>query len=158
MSRPGSRGRAAALATTGGGARRRFLGLARRKSTGSLLVANRFPSTLSPCKRWGPRGMADVGAIICGKTSHDACRDVRTVIDRFPDLGTKCSQVLIAVGRQRQPVWMRFGRPVVVIEYVFLLPGKVAASIRAQAARLLIRYLSGDEALYEDVVKCQHFY
>ena len=66
-------------------------------------------------------------------TLRDASQDARRAIDRFPELGTKCSQVLIAVGRQRQPVWMRFGRPVVVIEYVFLLPGEVAASIRAQA-------------------------
>lgn len=36
--------------------------------------------------------MADVGANICGKVSHYACRDVRIVVDRLPDLGQKMSQ------------------------------------------------------------------
>ena len=37
--------------------------------------------------------MADVGANICGKVSHYACRDVRIVVDRLPDLGQKMSPV-----------------------------------------------------------------
>ena len=41
--------------------------------------------------------MADVGANICGKVSHYACRDVRIVVDRLPDLGQKMSQVLIRI-------------------------------------------------------------
>ena len=41
--------------------------------------------------------MADVGANICGKVSHYACRDVRIVVDRLPDLGQKISQVLIRI-------------------------------------------------------------
>ena len=88
--------------------------------------------------------MADVGANICGKVSHYACRDVRIVVDRLPDLGQKMSQVLIRIlyrpvprvgnktfpelGTKRsqvpraadhnRPRWMRFGRPVVVVKYV----------------------------------------
>ena len=51
---------------------------------------------------------------------------------------------------------MFFGSRVVVVEYIFLLPGKLAASIRAQAARLFVRYLSGDEALYDEVANLKH--
>ena len=90
------------------------------------------------------RIVRDVGANICGKVSHYACRDVRIVVDRLPDLGQKMSQVLIRIlyrpvprvgnktfpelGTKRsqvlraadhnRPRWMRFGRPVVVVEYV----------------------------------------
>ena len=41
--------------------------------------------------------MAVVGANICGKVSHYACRDVRIVVDRLPDLGQKMSQGLIRI-------------------------------------------------------------
>ena len=99
--------------------------------------------------------LADVGAIICGKTIKCAGQDVKRTFARFPELVTKCDQFPTAVDRSRPRV-MRFGRPVVVIEYVFLLPGTMAASIRARAARLLINNLSGNETLYEEVVKLQN--
>ena len=84
-----------------------------------------------------------------------AGQDVKRTFARFPELVAKCDQFPIAADRHK-PSQMRFGRPVVVIEYVFLLPGTTAASIRARAARLLIRALSDDETLYEEVVKLQH--
>ena len=80
---------------------------------------------------------------------------VRRTIARFPELDAKCVQVLIDANR-RQPMLMRFGSLVVVVEYIFLLPGKLAVSIRAQAARLFVRYLSGDEALYDEVANLKH--
>ena len=58
--------------------------------------------------------LADVGAIICGKAIKYAGQDVKRTIARFPELVTKCDQFPIAVDR-RQPLLMRFGRPVVVI-------------------------------------------
>ena len=48
---------------------------------------------------------------------------VRRTIARFPELDAKCVQVLIDANR-RQPMLMRFGSLVVVVEYIFLLLGK----------------------------------
>ena len=49
-----------------------------------------------------------------------------------------------------------FRQPCSRCRNIFLLPGKLAASIRAQAARLFVRYLSGDEALYDEVANLKH--
>ena len=45
-------------------------------------------------------------------------------IDRFPELGTKRSQVPQAADHNR-PRRMRFGRPVVVVEYVSTASAKI---------------------------------
>ena len=38
-----------------------------------------------------------------------------------------------------------------IVEIVMLLPGKAAASVRKQAASILVRYLGGDLSLVEEV-------
>ena len=63
------------------------------------------------------------------RAKRTALRAFRRMVDRFPELVTKCHQCPAAVDRL-QPSQMFFGRPVVVVENVFLLSGKVGARLR----------------------------
>ena len=103
-------------------------------------------------KKWV---LSDIGGAFLEKTNHDAAQDLRRTIVTFPSLGTKCSQVLFECNG-RQPVSCRVGDLATVIEYIFLLPGATAARIRAEAARLLVRYLGGDLSLIKEVQEIRH--
>ena len=62
--------------------------------------------------------LADVGGAILNKTPHDACRDLRIVTEKFPDLGQSLSLVRFTAKR-RQPVDVAVGELALIIEYIF---------------------------------------
>ena len=43
-----------------------------------------------------------------------------------------------------------------IIEIIFLLPGKTAARVRSEAAKLLVRYVGGDMSLVQEVCQMAH--
>ncbi len=102
--------------------------------------------------------LADAAAIFCGKSAHHACGDVVRILRRYSDLAAKCSQEWIAHERSR-PRWTSVAQLVVLIEFIFLLPGKAAARARAQAAQLLLQQLCSKKRsgeLYKEVVQLEH--
>ena len=86
----------------------------------------------------------------------DACqcaRTLRDLFDRFPELRCKISQYKFPGRGQRDtPV----ADLATVYEILMVLPGRNAARIRSQAARLMVRYLGGDLTLIQDVERLHH--
>lgn len=99
--------------------------------------------------------LADVGRALLGKPVNEAGEDLRRVISKFPDLQARCLMVKFTATR-RQPVDVKVGDLPLVVEYIMLLPGKTAARIRAEAAKLLVRFLGGDETLLDEVREMRH--
>ena len=101
--------------------------------------------------------LADVGGAILGKDSRHAAEDLRGVCAKFPDfaLDGRIVPVKFTSSRHR-PVDVKMGDLALVVEYIMLLPGRVAAAVRRQAASLLVRYLGGDKTLVEEIYKINH--
>ena len=72
-----------------------------------------------------------------------------------PGLITDCDQLPVQIPHH-VPVAVLFGSLAKVTEYIMLLPGKTAAKVRAEAARLLVRYLGGDLGLLDEVREMRH--
>ena len=86
--------------------------------------------------------LADICGAILNKNPHDACRDLRIVVERFSDLGQRLSQVSFSAKRHK-PVNVAVRELALVIEIIMLLPGKTAAQVGTQAATILVRFLGG---------------
>jgi hypothetical protein len=100
--------------------------------------------------------IADIGAAFLDKNIKYAGEDLKRIITRFPESQVaKCDLVLFR-SNGRQPVSVKVGDLSTVIEYIFLLPGTTAARIRAEAARLLVRYLGGDLDIVDRVLLLPH--
>jgi len=95
----------------------------------------------------------DVASNITGLVAREAARALRRIIETHPDLGAKCPLIKFhGRGKQDTPV-----APIeTIVEIIFLLPGKTAARIRSEAAKLLVRYLGGDVRLVQEVQQMAH--
>ena len=96
----------------------------------------------------------DVATLVTGKHAGKAAQDVGFVKDRYPDLAQKLGQVKLADslgrrGKRSTPVTCATG----IIEIVMLLPGRMAARARRQAAELFVRYMGGDLTLVDEVCR-----
>ena len=76
------------------------------------------------------------------RVAHDACGDVVCTLHRYSELAAKCSQDWITYARSR-PRETSFGQPAVLIEFVFLLPGKAADPASGGGCRGRARILPG---------------
>jgi hypothetical protein len=99
--------------------------------------------------------LADIGSALTNKDARHAAEDLRITISRYVDLDEKLVLVHFSCPG-RQPVNVRVGNLAAVVEYIMLLPGKTAARIRAEAAKLLVRYLGGDLTLIDEVQEMRH--
>ena len=86
--------------------------------------------------------LAGIRAAVLKKNNNDAAQDFRRVTEKFPDLKAKCLKVNFHA-RKRQPLEVSVGNLALVVEYIMLLPGRTAASVRTGASKLLVRYLGG---------------
>ena len=92
--------------------------------------------------------VVDVAVAGTRKTQSNAARDIRRIADQSPEIGTDYATFKFQGRGQREtPVTDTRG----VTEIVMLLPGHQAAFVRCQAAQLLVRYLSGDMRIIDEV-------
>ena len=97
--------------------------------------------------------LIDVAMLFMGVNNNEAANAARRVLDAFPAVTTKCFICQFEGARQR-PIHVA---PIAVaIEFAFLLPGRRAAQLRMQAARLLVRYLGGDLSLIDEIAQLRH--
>jgi len=99
--------------------------------------------------------LADVGAALLGKDSNHGAEDLQHCLWIWPDLDRRLGSSLLANPGQRSHE-VKVGDLAAVVEYIMLLPGTTAAKIRAQAAKLLVRYLGGDLGLLDEVREMRH--
>jgi hypothetical protein len=100
--------------------------------------------------------LIDVAMLFTGLNNDAAGRAVRELQAAYPEF--RCDPTKVGkhkfegVGRQTVDV-----APIAVaIEFAFLLPGRRAAQLRMQAARLLVRYLGGDLSLVDEIAQLRH--
>jgi hypothetical protein len=95
----------------------------------------------------------DVARVITGSDSRDSAQMFRRIIEAHPEVEAKCFHLKFPGRGQRDT-------PVAdlptIIEIIFLLPGKTAARIRNEAAKLFVRYLGGDLSLVQEVKQMAH--
>jgi hypothetical protein len=101
----------------------------------------------------GLLSLIDVTAIFTGLDMNHSAEAARNTLRRHPDFNDGIVKFKFP-GRGRQTVDVA---PLpVALEFAFLLPGRNAAQLRVQAARLLVRYLGGDLSLVDEVVQLRH--
>ena len=115
-------------------------------------------SVVGPIRKTGEEpphiSVIDVAAVITGKNHDAAAQDFRRMSERYPEVRAKCTDYKFPGRRQRNtPVTCATG----VIELVMLLPGRIAARVRSEAARILCRYLGGDLGLVDEVCAIRGF-
>jgi hypothetical protein len=94
--------------------------------------------------------LVDIGAVVLGKNSSAAGQDFERTHLRYPELITDCDQLLVSQ-KNHQPVLMYLGDLTKVVEYIMLLPGKLAAKIRVRASRIFVRHFGGDLSLIDEI-------
>ena len=73
-----------------------------------------------------------------------------TILDDYPKVAAKIAHFRCSGRGQRDiPVTNAYG----ITEIVMLLPGRVAASVRTDAASTLVRYLGGDVTLVDEIAQ-----
>ena len=100
--------------------------------------------------------LIDVAKLFMGLNNNYAAEVIRNLSARCPEVNEK----LVNLKKHRfegpgqKPTQVA---PIAVaIEVAFLLPGRRAAQLRMQAARLLVRYLGGDLSLVDEIVQLRH--
>jgi T5orf172 domain len=86
--------------------------------------------------------LIDLSSIISGISTNDAAIVVRRILGKHPEIKTL---KLKFSGRGQKSIDTLPLQD--VLGFVFLLPGKMAAQVRFQAAKLLVHFIGGDAAL-----------
>ena len=92
----------------------------------------------------------DVIGVITGQSSN-ACRVIYSrLVTNHPEVVTICCDFKFT-GRGQQPIPVADARG--ITEIVMLLPGKAAATVRKEAASVLVRFLGGDVSLVDEIAR-----
>ena len=95
----------------------------------------------------------DVTAAVTGRGKHGSAEAVRTICQNFPEVGGKIGHLSFpGPGQRETPI----ADLATMIEIIMLLPGTVAAKVRVEASKLLVRYLGGDLKLVDEVQNLRH--
>ena len=97
--------------------------------------------------------LLDVAMAVTGKNSNDAGKDLRCVFRRYPELQQNMLKFKFPGRGQRDTPIVKLAK---VIEIIMLLPGSTAATLRLEAAKLIVRYLGGDLRLIDEVRHIRH--
>ena len=92
--------------------------------------------------------LIDITMIFTGLKNKNAAQVVRRLLKEHPEFESSILKFKFE-GRGRQTIDV-VPLPV-ALDFAFLLPGKVAAQMRRQAATLVVRYLGGDVTLVDEV-------
>ncbi len=98
--------------------------------------------------------MIDVISAVTNKSAQYAAKQLRNVIDKYPDVCQNMTHVKFTDARGRKgqketPVACVKG----IVEVLMLIPGSYAARVRKQAALLLCRWLGGDISIVDEVCR-----
>jgi len=97
--------------------------------------------------------LIDVAILFTGLDNNHAGLAVRRLLEQFPDFHSNRVKFKFP-GRGRQTVDVA---PLAeALEFAFLLPGRNAAKVRKEAAKLLVRYLGGDLSLVDEIFLRNH--
>jgi hypothetical protein len=98
--------------------------------------------------------LVDVGVVLTGKDARHTCRDVQSVLQKYPEVAQKVDHFHFGgQGQRNTPVPKDLAA---LIEIIFLLPGRAAAQVRRAAAQVFVRYLGGDLTLIGEVEHLNH--
>ena len=90
----------------------------------------------------------DVLQLVTGCSAQHSTQVYQRLAQNFPDVLTECVNFKFSGRGQREtPVTDARG----IVDIIMVLPGKAAATVRRQAADVLVRYLGGDPALVEEI-------
>ena len=92
--------------------------------------------------------LIDITMIFTGLKRDQAGLVVRRLLEEHPEVRSSISNFKFPGPGQRPTSVAPMS---VALEYAFLLPGKAAAQMRRQAAKLVVRYLGGDVTLVDEV-------
>lgn len=90
----------------------------------------------------------DAICLFTGQTPHDAAQTLRRLLERHPELKSRMAHFKFPGRGQRDTIVTDLAT---LYEILMLLPGRMAAQSRRQAAQLMIRYLGGDLTLIAEV-------
>ena len=97
--------------------------------------------------------MIDVVSAVAGKGKHDSARILKAICKNFPKVEQKLSRHTFQEAVQQEtPI----ADSTTMIEIIMLLPGSIAADVRIEASKLLVRYLDDDLKLVDEVQKLSH--
>jgi hypothetical protein len=95
----------------------------------------------------------DVSMAINGKDAHTSARDFQRICEQYPEVARKVNHFKFRGRGQRDTPIASLAT---MVEIIMLLPGSTAATVRVEAAKLLVRYLGGDLRLVEEVQTLRH--
>jgi hypothetical protein len=92
--------------------------------------------------------LIDITVLFTGLSANNAGEVVRKLLPEHPEVQGRTVKLKFP-GRGQRPIDVL---PIEdAISFAFLLPGKAAAQMRFQAAKLLVRYIGGDVTLVQEV-------
>ena len=94
--------------------------------------------------------LIDVAIIFTGLDNNQAGLAVRRLLEQFPDVQSNRLNFKFPGKGQKEVTVAPLTE---ALEFAFLLPGRTAARVRKEAAKLLVRYIGGDISLVDEV--CQ---
>jgi len=90
---------------------------------------------------------------ITGLNAVESARALRRIYDERPEVRARCTHHKFpGRGQRNTPV----ADLATIVEIIFLLPGRTAARVRYEAAKLVVRYLGGDLGLVDEVQQLAH--
>ena len=97
----------------------------------------------------------DVVQVITGMAKNNAGNYFERMKTTHPEVSTNCRNYRFPGRGQRLTPVMADTRS--IVELILALPGRHAARVRRQAAKLLVRYLGGDLSLVDEVCALRGF-
>ena len=97
--------------------------------------------------------VVDVSSAVTGLDAVESARALRRIFEAHPEVRAKCPHLKFKGRGQRDtPV----ADIATIVEIIFLLPGRSAARVRCEAAKILVRYLGGDLSIVDEVQNLAH--
>ena len=94
--------------------------------------------------------LIDIAMMVTGKDQKIAAQHINRICEQFVDVSSKRRYIKFPGRGQREtPV----GDLYLVAEFVMLLPGKRAALVRSEAARLFVQFHGGDLRLVDSIIE-----
>jgi len=99
--------------------------------------------------------LVDVGVILTGKAARHVADDLQTIMRKHSDLSEKVGRVSFGGRGGNRDSLVPKDLPA-LIEIIFLLPGRAAAQVRQEAAKIFVRHFGGDLSLIPEVERMNH--
>ena len=91
----------------------------------------------------------DVLQVVTGCNANNCSNVFSRVSEAFPEVLTRCSNFKFS-GRGQRETPVADARA--IVDIIMVLPGRAAAQVRNEAAKVLVRYLGGDVSLVREIM------